>query len=90
MRKNEKNRIKSLTGVADVHRVSGTHKMVSQKWKVDKTIIEFDDGVSIGGKDFAIMTGSCSIEGEKQIENTVQTLVEKNLTFQLWSTHRME
>ncbi len=62
-----------LNGILDVHRVSGKHKMVSNKWKVDRTIIDVD-GVQIGNGHFAIMAGPCSIESEEQIQNTVECL----------------
>jgi len=67
-------RIGRQKGVQDVHRVNGSHKLVSSKWKVNRTIIDFGDGVSIGGNDFAMIAGPCSIESEDQIEKTVAML----------------
>ncbi len=66
--------IGQLTGILDVHRVSGKHKMVSQKWKVGQTTIDIGDNIKIGNGHFAMMAGPCSIESEEQIENTVQCL----------------
>jgi 3-deoxy-7-phosphoheptulonate synthase len=74
-------KIGRLKGVEDVHRVSGPHKMVSQKWKVDKTTIEFEDGLTMGNGDFSIIAGPCSIESEEQIENTIETLKRNNVRF---------
>ncbi len=71
--------IGNLSGIDDIHRVSDNYKMVSRKWKVNNTIIDLGDHVKIGDKELSIMAGPCSIEGEKQIENTVQHLLENNI-----------
>lgn len=70
-----------LPGIRDVHRVSGNHKMVSSKWKVGRTSIDFGDGVKVGPNDLAMMAGPCSIEGEKQIESTVLELKKHGVKF---------
>ncbi|MBX2894328.1 MAG: 3-deoxy-7-phosphoheptulonate synthase [Cyclobacteriaceae bacterium] len=64
-----------LSGIADIHRVPDEYKLVSKKWKVAPTVIDLGDGVTIGGNGLAIMAGPCSIENEKQIEQTIQHLV---------------
>jgi 3-deoxy-7-phosphoheptulonate synthase len=64
-----------LPGIADIHRVSDEYKLVSKKWKVAPTVINLGDGVTIGGNGLTIMAGPCSIENEKQIEQTIQHLV---------------
>ena len=71
--------IGNLEGIKDIHRVSDSYKLVSKKWKIDRTIIDLGDEVQIGGKDLAIMAGPCSIENEGQIENTVQHLLKNNI-----------
>lgn len=71
--------IGTLPGIKDIHRVSDNHKLVSHKWKTDKTIIQLGDNISIGGNELAIMSGPCSIESEKQIEDTVSHLVKNNI-----------
>ncbi len=68
-----------LEGVKDLHRVSDNYKLVSRKWKVQETVIDLGDDVKIGGGHFALMAGPCSIEGEAQIEDTVQHLVNNNI-----------
>ena len=54
-----------LPGIADIHRVSDDYKLVSRKWKVDRSQIDLGDGVIIGGDSLSIMAGPCSIETEK-------------------------
>ncbi|MCH2022160.1 MAG: 3-deoxy-7-phosphoheptulonate synthase [Saprospiraceae bacterium] len=71
--------IGSMEGVKDLHRVSDNYKLVSRKWKVQETIIDLGDNVKIGGGHFALMAGPCSIEGEEQIEDTVEHLHKNNI-----------
>lgn len=71
--------IGNMEGITDIHRVSDAYKLVSKKWKTERTIIDLGDEVNIGGKDLAIMAGPCSIENEAQIENTVQHLLKNNV-----------
>lgn len=61
-------------GVQDVFRVNDSYKLVSSKWKMDHSIIDLGDGISVGGKDFTVMAGPCSIENEQQIETVVNHL----------------
>ncbi|WP_017733655.1 3-deoxy-7-phosphoheptulonate synthase [Nafulsella turpanensis] len=69
----------NMPGIADIHIVSDDYKLVSAKWKVEPSVIDLGDGVSISAKDFAVMAGPCSIEGEAQIRNTIQHLKENNI-----------
>src|SRR5690606_42124871 len=59
-------KIGHMEGVADVHRVSDVYKLVSRKWKVERTAIDLGDGVVIGDGDLALMAGPCSIDREGQ------------------------
>lgn len=71
--------IGNLAGIIDIHRVSDAYKLVSKKWKTERTVIDLGGGVTIGGESLAIMAGPCSIESEEQIECTVQHLVDNNI-----------
>lgn len=68
-----------LPGIKDIHIVSDDYKLVSGKWKVDHTTIDLGDDVKIGANDFAIMAGPCSIEGEQNIEQTIEHLVANGI-----------
>ena len=57
-----------LEGVKDVHIVGDKHKMVNKRWKVEDTVIDLGDGLSIGRDEFAIMAGPCSIDTAENIE----------------------
>ena len=69
----------SMAGITDIHRVSDDYKLVSNKWKVNRTAISLGDGVDIGDGSLAIMAGPCSIENEKQIEATIGHLKENGV-----------
>jgi 3-deoxy-7-phosphoheptulonate synthase len=69
----------NMSGIADIHRVSDDYKLVSGKWKVDRTQIDLGDGVIIGDGSLSIMAGPCSIENEKQVELTLQHLQENDV-----------
>ncbi len=69
----------SLPGIADIHRVSDDYKLVSRKWKVDRTALNLGDGVVIGEGSLTIMAGPCSIESEKQVELTINHLSENGV-----------
>lgn len=69
----------SLPGIADIHRVSDDYKLVSRKWKVDRTTLNLGDGVVIGEGSLTIMAGPCSIESEKQVELTINHLTENGV-----------
>ncbi len=69
-----------LPGIADIHRVSDDYKLVSRKWKVDRSQIDLGDGVIIGGDSLSIMAGPCSIETEKQVEDTIAHLKKNNVS----------
>lgn len=71
--------IGKLPGIKDIHRVTDNYKLVSKKWKLDSTRIDLGNGVEIGGVELTIMAGPCSIEGEEQIESTVNFLVENGI-----------
>jgi 3-deoxy-7-phosphoheptulonate synthase len=68
-----------LPGIADIHVVSDAYKLVSRKWKVESTVIDLGDEVKIGVGHFAIMAGPCSIEGERNIEHTLNHLAQNNI-----------
>jgi 3-deoxy-7-phosphoheptulonate synthase len=68
-----------MPGIADIHIVSDSYKLVSRKWKVERTKIALGDGVFIGEGSFSIMAGPCSIEGEENIRATIEHLKNNNI-----------
>jgi len=58
--------IEVAPGVASAVRISSPYKFVSREFKPDRTRIPIN-GVAIGGDEFVVMAGPCSVESEKQI-----------------------
>jgi len=71
--------IGQMDGIRDIHRVSDDYKLVSRKWKVNRTRISLGDNVTIGDGSLSIMAGPCSIENETQIESTINHLVSNGV-----------
>lgn len=59
--------IYAFEGVQNVTRVSTPFKKASKLMHPNDTIIEFRNGVKIGGKEFVVMAGPCSVESEEQL-----------------------
>ena len=58
--------VQALEMVEKVQRVSEPFKLVNRKFHSEDTIIDVN-GVKIGGGNFGVMAGPCSIESEEQI-----------------------
>ncbi len=71
--------IGNLAGIKDIHVVTDTYKLVSRKWRINPTVIDLGDGISIGEGHFSIMAGPCSIESEEQVELIANHLAENGV-----------
>ena len=69
-----------MKGIADIHRVSDDYKLVSRKWKVERTHIDLGDGVDDWKWSLSIMAGPCSIESEEQVEQIINHLVRNKVS----------
>jgi 3-deoxy-7-phosphoheptulonate synthase len=58
--------IEVAPGVASAVRISSPYKFVSKEFKKERTQIPIN-GTSIGGDEFIVMAGPCSVESERQI-----------------------
>jgi 3-deoxy-7-phosphoheptulonate synthase len=59
--------LEEMSGVAEVIRVSKPYKLVSRDARDSNTIIKFPNSdATIGGKEFAVVAGPCSIESHEQ------------------------
>jgi 3-deoxy-7-phosphoheptulonate synthase len=58
--------LEAMPGVEKAVRISAPYKFVSKEFRPHKTEIRVNS-VSIGGEDFVVMAGPCSVESEKQI-----------------------
>ncbi len=63
----DRGNLESLSGVAEVIRVSKAYKLASRDVKEEDTVINFPGAnVAVGGRNLAIVAGPCSVEGREQ------------------------
>jgi 3-deoxy-7-phosphoheptulonate synthase len=58
--------LRGMPGVSDVVRISSPYKLVSREHHRERSVIR-PAGVAIGGDEFVVMAGPCSVESESQI-----------------------
>jgi 3-deoxy-7-phosphoheptulonate synthase len=71
----------SLEGIAQLVPVSQPFKLVSREMQPETTQIRFSNGVVVGGGDFHVMAGPCSVESEEQILATARAVRARGATF---------
>ncbi len=64
----------AFEGVGDVTRVSTPFKKASRSFHPKDTIIKLPNGMKIGGDNFTLMAGPCSIESEQQLRTIAKAL----------------
>jgi len=62
----DRGNLESLSGVAEVIRVSKAYKLASRDVKEEDTVVHFAGGAAIGGRNLAVVAGPCSIESREQ------------------------
>ena len=63
----DRGNLESLSGVAEVIRVSKAYKLASRDVKEEDTVVRFPGtSATIGGRDLAVIAGPCSIETRDQ------------------------
>ena len=63
--------LEATPGVERAMRISAPYKFVSKEFKKDRTQVTVD-GHEIGGDEFIMMAGPCSVESERQIMDTAE------------------
>ena len=56
-----------LSGVEHVHRISAPYKLAGRSFRPQGTIVEFANGLQIGGDQVVVMAGPCSVESKEQL-----------------------
>jgi 3-deoxy-7-phosphoheptulonate synthase len=67
--------------VLKVHRISSPYKLAGKGFRPEGTVIEFANGVKIGGEQVVVMAGPCSIESEEQIIDIAQKVKAAGASF---------
>jgi 3-deoxy-7-phosphoheptulonate synthase len=67
--------LEATPGVERAMRISAPYKFVSREFKKEHSIIKVN-GIEIGGQEFVVMAGPCSVESERQIMETAEGVAE--------------
>ena len=70
-----------LPGVMHVHRISSPYKLAGRGWRPEGTVVEFRNGVKLGGERVLAMAGPCSIESREQMFETAEQVKASGGTF---------
>jgi 3-deoxy-7-phosphoheptulonate synthase len=70
-----------LPGVMHVHRISSPYKLAGRGFRPEGTIVEFRNGVRVGGERVLAMAGPCSIENRAQMFETAEHVKASGGTF---------
>ena len=70
-----------LPGVLYVHRISSPYKLAGRAFRPEGTVVEFPNGVTVGGEKVAVMAGPCSIENREQIFETAARVKAAGASF---------
>src|SRR5215475_3132303 len=63
--------IEAAPGVESAVRISAPYKFVSREFRKERSAIQVN-GCEVGGDEFIVMAGPCSVESEKQIMETAE------------------
>ncbi len=74
-------KFENLPGVLHVHRISSPYKLAGRGFRPEGTVIEFANGVKLGGEQVIVMAGPCSIENETQIFETAKRVKAAGASF---------
>jgi 3-deoxy-7-phosphoheptulonate synthase len=67
--------LEATPGVEKAVRISAPYKFVSREFKKEHTAMRVN-GLEIGGDEFIVMAGPCSVESERQIMETAEAVAE--------------
>ncbi|PYT29494.1 MAG: 3-deoxy-7-phosphoheptulonate synthase [Acidobacteria bacterium] len=65
--------LEATPGVERAVRISAPYKFVSKEFKKEHTVIQVN-GLAVGGDEFIVMAGPCSVESERQIMDTAESV----------------
>jgi 3-deoxy-7-phosphoheptulonate synthase len=78
----DRGNLESLSGVAEVIRVSKAYKLASRDVKEEDTVVRFaGTSATIGGRDLAVIAGPCSIETRDQAFATAAEVAASGAQF---------
>lgn len=72
--------LRGLEGVAEVLRITSPYKLSSRAWQAEDTVVDVG-GAALGGEEFAVIAGPCSVESEEQIEAAARAVAAAGAAF---------
>src|SRR5271155_5461237 len=72
--------VEAMPQVEKVVRISAPYKFVSKEFRAGKTRIKVN-GTEIGGDEFVVMAGPCSVESEEQIMKSAEAVAKAGAKF---------
>jgi 3-deoxy-7-phosphoheptulonate synthase len=75
------NKFEVLPGVLHVHRISAPYKLAGRAFRPEGTVVEFRNGVKVGGEQVAVMAGPCAVENREQIFETAERVKAAGASF---------
>jgi 3-deoxy-7-phosphoheptulonate synthase len=72
--------IEAMPGVEKAVRISAPYKFVSKEFRAEKSQIRVN-GHDVGGEQFIVIAGQCSVENEKQIIQNAETVAAAGAQF---------
>src|SRR6202043_1883885 len=70
-----------LEGVHEAHRISSPYKLAGRGFRPEGTIVEFANGVKVGGDEVVVMAGPCSVESREQILKSAEQVAAAGAQF---------
>lgn len=65
-----------LAGVHEVHRISAPYKLAGRAFRPEGTIIQFPNGLKVGGEEVVVMAGPCSVESRDQLFTVAEQIAK--------------
>src|SRR6266496_4615079 len=65
-----------LSGVEHVHRISAPYKLSGRAFRPEGTVVQFSNGVKIGGDQVVVMAGPCSVESREQLFTVAEQIAK--------------
>jgi 3-deoxy-7-phosphoheptulonate synthase len=65
--------MEALPGVEQAMRITRPYKLASSEFRADRTVVHVRD-VTIGGDEFVVMAGPCSVENAEQVMKTARAV----------------
>jgi 3-deoxy-7-phosphoheptulonate synthase len=65
-----------LSGVEHVHRISAPYKLSGRAFRPEGTVVQFANGVKIGGEEVVVMAGPCSVESRSQLFTVAEQIAK--------------